>query len=73
MVISNEDIKMLKDVFVTREECGLKTDAVENKLGKDNVRLSVIENQLKTITKLLWLTCSGIIAMLVETMLGKLF
>ncbi len=72
-MIDEKDIKLLKGVFVTREECGLKTDAVENKLGKDNVRLSVIENQLKTITKLLWLTCSGIIAMLLETMFGKLF
>lgn len=72
-MIDEKDINLLKGVFVTREECGLKTDTVENKLGKDNVRLSVIENQLKTITKLLWLTCSGIIAMLVETMLGKLF
>lgn len=65
-MIEKEDIEMLKSVFVTREECGNKTDAFDSRLGKDNVRLSVIEAQLKTITHLLWLAVGGIVAMVVE-------
>ena len=65
-MIDEKDIKMLMGIFVTREECGKTTETVYERLGKDNVRLSVIENQLKTITKLLWLACGGIVAMVIE-------
>ena len=71
-MIDKNDIELLKGVFVTREECGNKSDTFDSKLGKDNVRLSVIENQLSTITRLLWLAVGGIVAVVVDMIFSNI-
>ena len=69
-MINNEDIERLKEVFVTRKECQANVDSVDSKLNKDNVRLAVIENQLKLVLWVLMAVGGGIITMLVKMIFG---
>ena len=56
-MIEEKDIERLKEIFVTRQECQKATDAFDSKLNKDNVRLAVIETEMKQIK---WLTAAVI-------------
>ena len=70
MAIEEKDIDRLKEIFVTRQECQKVTDAFDSKLNKDNVRLAVIETEMKQIK---WLTAAvvgGVITMLVKMFFG---
>lgn len=70
-MIPREDIEHLKEIFVSRNECKKNTNLIEEKITKDNVRLAVIENQLKLI---LWLLASiggGTIAILLKIFFGE--
>ena len=69
-VIDNEDIERLKEVFVTRKECQSQADTFDSKLNKDNVRLAVIENQLKLVLWVLMAVGGGIITMLIKMFFG---
>ena len=69
-MVDNEDIERLKEVFVTRKECQANVDSVDSKLNKDNVRLAVIENQLKLVLWVLMAVGGGIITMLVKMFFG---
>lgn len=66
MPIDEKDIARLKEIFVTKDNCARITDTYDSKLGKDLVRLAVIEQQLKVITWILYAVAGGVIAMLVE-------
>lgn len=70
MSMDEKDIVRLKEIFVTRQECQNNIDTIENKLGKDLVRLAVIENQLKLIMWLLAAVGGGIITMLIKMFFG---
>ena len=70
MAIDDHDIERLKEIFVTRQECQKQTDAFENKLNKDLVRLAVIETQLSQIKWILTAVGGGIITMLVKMFFG---
>jgi hypothetical protein len=70
MPIDEQDIARLREIFVTRQECQAQTNAFEEKLTKDFVRLAVIETEMKQIK---WLTAAvvgGVIAMLVKMFFG---
>ena len=69
-MIEDKDIERLKEIFVTKEECQQNIDDVDAKLNKDNVRLAVIENQLKLILWVLMAVGGGIITMLVKMFFG---
>lgn len=69
-MIDDKDIERLEEIFVTRKECQQTTDGIESKLSSDLVRLAVIENQLKIITRLLYAVAGGVITMLIKTLLG---
>lgn len=72
-MVEDKDIERLKEIFVTRRECQEVTDSIENKLGKDNVRLSVMETELKQIKWLVGLVLAGTVANLMNsffTMIG---
>ena len=71
MSFENEDIQRLKEIFVTRQECQMQTDAFESKLNKDLVRLAVIETKLSQITWILTAVGGGIITMMVKMFFGS--
>lgn len=69
-MIDHEDIERLKEIFVTKQGCESNLKGVSDKLNKDNIRLAVIENQLKLVIWLLAAIGGGIITMLVKMLFG---
>ena len=69
-MIDKDDIDRLKEVFVTRSECDNTMDAINRKIGQEDVRLAVIEQQLKTITWILTAVGGGVITMLIKMFFG---
>ena len=69
-MIEDKDLERLKEIFVTRRECEVDMKAMDDKIGKEAVRLAVIEHQLKTITWLLMAIGSGVITTLIKLFLG---
>lgn len=70
-MIEESDVVRLKDIFVTRQECQIQVDSVENKLNKDSIRLAVIETKLGQITWILTAVGGGIVTMLVKMFFGN--
>ena len=70
MPIDEKDIARLKEIFVTRQECQKQTDGFGAKLNKDNVRLSVIETEMRQIKWLTATTVGGMITMLIKMFFG---
>lgn len=70
MALEDHDIKRLKEIFVTRQECQAQTDTFESKLNKDLVRLAVIETEMKQIKWLITAVAGGVITMLVKMFFG---
>ena len=70
ILIDDNDVERLKEIFVTRKECQQTTDGIETKLSSDLVRLAVIENQLKIITWLLYAVAGGVVTMLIKMLFG---
>lgn len=69
-MIDEQDIIRLKDIFITRQECESNLHAIENKVNDENVRLAVIEHQLKNITWLIMTVGAGVIGLLIKTFFG---
>ena len=69
-MIEEKDIDRLKEIFVTRHECQQATDAFGSKLNKDNVRLAVIETEMRQIKWLTATTVGGIVTMLIKMFFG---
>lgn len=69
-MIDKDDIDRLKEIFVTRVECENTMDAINKKISQEDVRLAVIEHQLKTITWLLTAVGGGVITMLIKMFFG---
>lgn len=69
-MLEDSDIQRLKDIFVTRNDCGVKTNAVEGRIDKDLVKIAVIETKLTQITWILTTVVGGIITMLIKMFFG---
>lgn len=69
-MIDEKDIDRLKEIFVSRKECQDINEEIKSNLTKDLVRLSVIENQLKIITWVLYAVAGGVITMLIKMLFG---
>lgn len=69
--MDEKDIERLKEIFVTRQECQINTDTLENKLNNDLVRLAVIETKLSQITWILTAVGGGVITMIVKMFFGS--
>lgn len=65
-MIDEKDIERLKEIFITKNECNHSMDAIEQKINADNIRLAVIESQLKIITGLLMAVGTGVISMMIK-------
>ena len=70
MSLERDDIDRLKEIFVTRQECDNQMNGVNDKIDVENVRLAVIEHQLKNITWLLMTVGGGTITILLKLFLG---
>lgn len=70
-MIDENDIDRLKEIFVSRKECQDINEEIKSNLTKDLVRLSVIENQLKIITWVLYAVAGGVITMLIKMLFGS--
>lgn len=64
-MVSQEDINQLKEIFITKSECNDQMGGIDAKLSNDNMRLAVIENQLKLILKILAFIGSGVGALII--------
>lgn len=69
-MLEQEDIDRLKEIFVTKEKCVTHSEEIESKLGKDLVRIAVIETKLNHISWLMTAVCGGIITMLIKMFFG---
>ena len=69
-MIEEKDIERLWEIFVTRQECQKTTDSFDSKLNKDNVRLAVIETEMRQIKWLTATTVGGIVTMLIKMFFG---
>ena len=70
-MVEEKDIDRLKEIFITRQECQKTTDAFDNKLNKDIVRLAVIETKLSQITWILTAVGGAVITMLIKMFFGS--
>ena len=70
-LIDNNDIKRLKEIFVTRRECESNTDGIAKKLSNDDKRLAVIETYQKIQLWILTAIGGGIITALVKMFFGE--
>ena len=64
------DIERLKEIFVTRQECDMITGQIEQQVNAENVRLAVIEHQLKNITWLIMTVGAGVITVIIKIFFG---
>lgn len=69
-MLEQTDIDRLKEIFITRQECESNTAEIERKVNDENVRLAVIEHQLKNITWLLMTVGAGVITVILKIFFG---
>lgn len=69
-MIEIADIERLKEIFVTRQECDTITGQLEQQVNTENVRLAVIEHQLKNITWLIMTVGAGVITVIIKIFFG---
>lgn len=69
-MIESVDIERLREIFVTRQECDTITGQIEQKVNEENVRLAVIEHQLKNITWLIMTVGAGVITVILKIFFG---
>lgn len=69
-MLEDSDIQRLKDIFVTRNDCGVKTNDIAERIDKDLVKIAVIETKLTQITWILTTVVGGIITMLIKMFFG---
>ena len=69
-MLDTEDIGHLKEIFVTRQECDIITGQIEQQVNAENVRLAVIEHQLKNITWLIMTVGAGVITVIIKIFFG---
>ena len=69
-MIDTADIERLREIFVTRQECDMITGQIEQQVNAENVRLAVIEHQLKNITWLIMTVGAGVITVIIKIFFG---
>lgn len=69
-MIDEKDIARLKEIFVTRDECRSQTEELESKLGKDLVRISVIETKLNITIGMLAAIGGAMLTVVIKMLFG---
>lgn len=67
-MIDKDDMELLREIFMPRQECSTQMDAVSDRLSRGSERFAKIETQLALITKLLYGIGSGIVALIVGSL-----
>ena len=70
IVIDENDISRLKEIFVTKEQCQETNDMHEENFISVQVDLATIKTQLKSITWLSTAVIGGVITMLIKIFFG---
>lgn len=65
MPLDREDIDRLREIFIPREECENKMQAVAVKQSENDVRFALIEQSLKTISWVSKTTLGAVITAIV--------
>lgn len=73
-MIDEQDIKIILDrvraEFVTRAECDTQMTSIREENHSIDVRLAVIENEVKRTTKLQWTILVAVITAVVAAIMG---
>lgn len=70
-MLDEQDITRLREIFKPTDNCRNDMDILEEKVNRNNIRLAVIENQLKPIFWLLCVIGSGVVAIVVKLFCGS--
>lgn len=71
-MLDHEDIERLKEIFVPRSECDTQMATVREKQNNVEVRLAVIENEVKKSTKLQWTILMAVLSAIVAAVMGMI-
>lgn len=69
-MIDHDDIERLKEIFVTRKECGDVQEDIRSKLNKDGGKLAVIETKISMVLWVLAAVGTGVISIVLKMFLG---
>lgn len=71
-MLDEKDMELLKATFVARDACQSAQAEQTEKLAKESARSSVIEAQLSTITKILYILATAAIGGLVAAIFNMI-
>lgn len=71
-MLDEKDMELLKATFVSRDACQSAQAEQAEKLAKESARSSVIEAQLSTITKILYILATAAIGGLVAAIFNMI-
>ena len=69
-MIDDKDVERLRLIFMTREECSNTHEEINKKLTTEDVKLALIEQQLKTISWVAKTTLGAVIVAIVGALLA---
>ena len=69
-MIEKDELEQLKDMFISHKECDNINERIKEQLANNNIRLSVIENDIKIGKWLLTTVTAGIISIILKLFLG---
>ena len=69
-MIEESDIKRLKEIFVTRQECDAITDDINKKLANDDKKLAVIDTKVTAILWVLGVFATAVMGIMVKMLFG---
>ena len=73
MAIDDKDIERLKEIFVTKDKCDVRSDGVEKRLSSGDTKFALIEQQLSVISWVSKTTLGAVILAIVGAILSLIF
>lgn len=73
MAIDDADIARLKEIFVTREKCDDRSEAIDKRLSSGDTKFALIEQQLTVISWVSKTTLGAVIVAIVGVLLSLIF
>ena len=73
MAIDDADIARLKEIFVTREKCDDRSEAIDTRLSSGDTKFALIEQQLTVISWVSKTTLGAVIVAIVGALLSLIF
>lgn len=69
-MIDDNDIARLKEIFVTRERCGVRADSIDRRLSNGDTKFALIEQQLSTINWVSKTTLGAVIVAIIGAIMA---